>query len=344
MDEYKYDSVRAKKSRLGKTLKAPLVHFLLIFLAIFGICEFAYLVFFAKSSVGWLGITLTIISTALLLWEKSDLHRVPIGKTDDINDILSANVICALGKNPTPIQFVEHYHKTRSGRFLSIRFGITREFLEGVARQIPEDMSPIFAAARKMRAEIDAEVIGGGLIAIAIIAQHPEHERLLHEMRLELKDLVDGINWYNHLFGLMHTKQKKRRDGGIARDFSFGYTPTLSKYSTNISENRKHQMRTQIHLASHREIVDKMIEAFSKGGRQNIALVGPEGSGRMTIVNAFAETLMDADAKIPSSLKYRQVLSLDASSMIASGGERGELEGLVKLVMAEAYNAKNIII
>ncbi|MBR3319312.1 ATP-dependent Clp protease ATP-binding subunit [Candidatus Saccharibacteria bacterium] len=344
MDTYKYNSIRAKKSRLGKILKAPAVHFLLVALAIVGIAGFGYLVFVAKDPAGWLGITLFIICTVLILWEKNDLHRVPIGKTDDINDILSANVICALGRNPTPLKFIHNYYTTRSGRFLSARFGITKDFLEMVAQQVPENMEPIFAEARKMRKEINAEVIGGGLMAVAIIAQHPEHERLLNERRLELHDLVEGVNWYNHLFGLVHTIKKRRRDGGIARDFSFGYTPTLSKYSSNISETRKHQLRTQIHLTSHREIVDKMIEAFSKGGRQNIALVGPEGAGRMTIVNAFAETLMDADAKIPNSLKYRQVMALDASSLIAAAGERGELEGLVQLVMAEAYHAKNIII
>ena len=344
MDELRYGNVRAKKARLGKVLKHPVVHGLLIALAVLGVAGFGYLMFIAKKPISWLGITLTIVCVDLLLWNKNDLHRVPIGKTDDINDILSANVICALGKHPSPAQFVKNYYKTRSGRFLAGRFGITRDFLEMVTLQVPDDMAPIFALARKMRKEIDAEVIGGGLIAVAIVAQHPEYERLLHEMRLELNDLVEGINWYNHLYGLIHSMNKRRRDGGIARDFSFGYTPTLSKYSTNISESRKYSRRTQIHLASHREIVEKMIEAFSKGGRQNIALVGPEGAGRMTIVNAFAETLMDADAKIPNSLKYRQVLALDASSLIASAGERGELEGLVQLVMSEAYHAKNIII
>ncbi|MBR5389087.1 ATP-dependent Clp protease ATP-binding subunit [Candidatus Saccharibacteria bacterium] len=344
MDEYKYYSLRARKARLGKILKAPVVHILLILFVILGIGGFAYLVFFAKNPVGWLGITLSIISTVLLLWEKNELHRVPIGKTENINDILSANVICALGRNPTPMQFITNYYKTRSGRFLSARFGITKDFLESIAAQIPEDMTPIYIKAREIRKEINAEVIGGGIMATAIVAQHPEYERLLNERRLDLNDLIDGVNWYNHLFGMVHTIKKRRRDGGIARDFSFGYTPTLSKYSTNISLARSYQMRTQIHLASHREIVQKMVEAFSKGGRQNIALVGPEGAGRMTIVNAFAETLMDADAKIPSGLKYRQVVALDASALIASAGERGELEALVQLVMKEAFLAKNIII
>lgn len=344
MDEFNYHSVRAKKARLGKVLNHPLARFLMWLFFVLGVIGFAYLMFITKRAEAWLCLPVSMLSLAILLWSKSDLFRIPLGKGNSINDILSANVINALGKNPTPNKFVKNLYKTRSGKFLAIRFGITQDFLEKVAKEIPEDMKPIFATARKMRAEIDAEVVSGGLVAAAIVAQHPEHERILNEKKLDLEDLVDGVNWYNHLYGLVRSAKKKRRDGGIARDFSFGYTPTLSKYSINISENRKHQARTQIHLASHREIVEKMIDAFSRGGRQNIALVGAEGTGRNTIVNAFAEELMDADAKIPSSLKYRQVVALDASALIAAAGGRGELEGLVQLVMSEAFLAKNIII
>ena len=268
MDEFRYNSVRAKKARAGRVLNASITRVLLILLVILGIGGFVYLVFFAKNAIGWLGLIPAIISLQLLLWSKSDLYRVPLGKGDDINDILSANVMNALGKNPTPLSFIKNLYKTRSGKFLAMRFGITKDFMEMVVAEVPDDLAPVFKTAREMRAQIDAEVISGGIMAAAIIAQNPEYERLLHERKLELNDLVEGVNWYNHLYGLVRSATKKRRDGGIARDFSFGWTPTLSKYSVNISESRKHGARTQIHLASHREIVQKMIEAFSKGGRQ----------------------------------------------------------------------------
>ena len=344
MNEFNYNSIRAKKARAGRILNAPITRVLLVLLIILGIGGFGYLVFYAKNALGWLGFIPAVISVQLLLWSKSDLKRVPLGKGDSVNDILSANVLRILGKNPTPEAFVKGLYKTWSGKFLAVRFGITQDFLMQIAKEIPTDMTPIFEFAREIRAKIDAEVVSGGMIGVAIIKQHPGYEKLLHEKKLELDDLIDGINWHNHLYGLVRSAGQKRRDGGIARDFTFGWTPTLAKYSINISESRKRGARQQIHLASHREIVQKMIEAFSKGGRQNIALVGPEGAGRATIVSAFAETLMDADAKIPARLKYRQIVALDASAMIAAGGERGELEGLVQLVLNEAYLAKNIII
>ena len=95
------------------------------------------------------------------------------------------------------------------------------------------------------------------------------------------------------------------RTGVIARDLNFGYIPTLQRFGTNISEQCASAAESQIRLAAHHEIVDKVISIFSSRGRQNVVLTGPNGSGRSTIVDAVASTLMDADAPIPSSLKYR---------------------------------------
>ncbi len=344
MDIFNYHSIRAKKARVGKILNNFGTRAVSIFVGLSFFAGFIYFVFLDKNPVGWLLAAGAILILQILLWSKSDLDRVPLGKTENINDILSANVMVSLTKNPTPLEFAEKLYKTRSGKFLAVRFGITKDVLEYVAKQIPEDMSLVFRKAREIRNELDAEVVSGGILAVAILETFEGEEKLLHELKLEPEDLRAGIVWYNHLYGLVKSAKKKRRNGGIARDFSFGYIPTLSRYGVNLSETRSRGLKTQVHLASHKEIVSKMLEAFSKGGRQNIALVGPEGSGRSTIVNAFAEELMDADSKLPAPLKYRQVFMLDATSLISAAGGRGELEGLVTVILNEAYAAKNIII
>ena len=106
MDEFNYHSIRDKKARAGRILNAPIVRILLVLLVILSIGGFAYLIFFAKNALGWLGFIPAVISTQLLLWSKGDLYRIPLGKGDDINDILSANVMNALGKHPTQHEFV----------------------------------------------------------------------------------------------------------------------------------------------------------------------------------------------------------------------------------------------
>ena len=56
------------------------------------------------------------------------------------------------------------------------------------------------------------------------------------------------------------------------------------------------------------------------------------------------QRLLDAEARVPENLRFRQVFILDSATLIAAALGRGELENLVMQVLGEAYDAKNIII
>ena len=338
---FNYHGLRAEEARARKILNNPAVKILLWLLLISGIVGYIYGLFFEHNSVGWLGLGLSVIMIMLLAWIQGEVAKVPAGKSNDINSLLSANVLALLKSNSTPQTLAKELHKTRSGAFLALRFGLTPQLLELLAKMIPQDLTPLFAIALKIRQQTDSELVSGGILAIAIIESYPDHDNLLRRMKLELSDLHNGLVWYNHLHGLVKSSRMKKRNGGIARDFTFGYIPLLERFGHNISNLSR---GPQINLASHSEIVQRMISAFSSGGNQNVALIGPEGSGRSTIVKSFASALLDADSKISADLKYRQVYALDATSLISVANERGQLESLVMQILNEAYAAKNIII
>lgn len=344
MDRFNYASLRAREARAAKIFNHFAVKLLLgIFDAglIFG---FFYLTFYLHNSLGWLLLAVAIFVTIFLVWTVKELAHIPPGPSEDINDLLSGNVLRILKPDSTPQSLTKELYKTRSGTFLALRFGLTPRNLEFFAAEAGDDLAPIFATAREIWRQVDGETISGGMIAVAIVQHHPNHEMLLKQLRLDLKDLYMGIVWYNYLHGLVKDARRHRRDGGIARDFSFGYIPTLQRFGHNLSLRHAKSSRTQVHLAAHREIVEKMLTIFSGNGRQNVALIGPNGCGRSTIVDAFAEEILDADAPIPSSLKYRQIFVLDAASLISAASARGQIERLMMQILGEAFAAKNIII
>ena len=342
MDAFDYNSRRAKESRLGRIFESkPLI--LLMWLLVVAAGVFGLYLLFIHASVGWLLVGLGVAMAMFLIWNKYALATVEVGKTEDINDILSRDLLRAMPKEATPAVLAKAIAQARSGRFFALRFGITGEFLDALAGSIPTDVTPIFQRARAIRQKTNSEDVSGAVLAIAMLEQFPNHEMVLKQMRLELKDLYDGVNWYNYLYGMVKGAKKPRRTGGIGRDLSFGYIPTLERFGQNISQQRG-TVKTQIHMSSHKDILEQMVQVFSSGGRQNVALIGPSGSGRSTIVNAFAEELLDADSKLPSDLKFRQVFMLDAGSLISAAGAPGQLEGLVRQILGEAYAAKNIII
>jgi len=344
MDQFNYHSLRAREARAGKVLQLSIVKFLLGLGVVLSAIGAVYLLFFQHNPLGWLLVALALFMTMIFIWNACEIARVPAGKTEDINDLLSANVLRILDRQPTPQSIVNGLYRTRSGRFLALRFGISPDRLAHVARELDSNITPIFAKAREIWRKVDGDTVSGGMIMIALIESHPQCEMILRRMKLERADLYTGIIWYNHLHGLVKSARRHRRTGGIARDLNFGYIPTLQHFGSNISEQCASAAESRIRLAAHHEIADKVLSIFANRGRQNVALIGPDGSGRSTIVDAIASVLMDADAPIPSHLKYQQVFMLNAASLISAASAPGAMESLIMRIISEAYAAKNIIL
>ena len=341
--DFNYNSLRARDARRGKIFGSKIAlafSFLFLVSALVG----GALLLIYHSSWCWLCFAIAVFIIMFIVWTKCELIPVPVGKSQALNDVLSNDVLAALPKNPSPADIAAIIKKTNSGRFLGVRYGITSNFLQSIVKELNCSTSQIFETALKIQQGTDSEEIHGAILATALIACHPDNENILHQMKLEMVDLLDGVIWFNYLNGLVKSVGRHRHSGGIARDLSFGYIPTLQRFGTNISSQHDGGLRTQIQLASHKEILEKMTQIFSSGSRQNVALIGPDGSGRTTIVTAFAEGLLDADSKLPHDLKFRQIFKLDAAALISSASERGEIEGLVMHILGEAYAAKNIII
>lgn len=349
MESFNYNSLRAREARRGKIFGNKALVLLWYVLAIMLAVSFIALLVI-KSPFAWLCLGFAAFFAMIIFWTKKELIPVPVGKSGRLNDVLSNDVLAALPKEPTVMDLAKLVGKTNSGRFLHVRYGISGALLEEIAGALKAageekaTVNAIFQTALKIQQGTDSEELHGAIIAVALIATYPENEMLLKQMRLELVDLLDGIVWFNHLNGLVKSMNVKRHSGGIARDLSFGYIPTLQRFGQNISKAREGALKTQIQQAEHKEILAQMTEIFTKDGRQNVALIGAEGSGRSTIVDAFSDELMDADSKLPSTLKFRQIFKLDAAAMISSAAERGQIEALVMHILGEAYAAKNIII
>ena len=344
-NKFNYFGIRAEKARASRLFESRLVRAVIVLFIIALIALGVYLMIKVKSPLAWMEFGAAALLIALYLFAKMELLRLPLGKGEKLDDILSRNVLKQMPHNPTIKDLAKIASKSTSGRFLATRYSITPTFLEMIVEDLDCGTDQVFAKAREISKSIDSNEVEGGTLSVALVECHPLHEDILRRMKLEVEDLHDGIKWFNYLHGLVKNINRPRRTGGFARDLSFGYTPYLAAHGQNVSRTREGKVRDQVKLAQHEEIVNRMIEIFSEGGRQNVALIGPSGSGRSTVVTAFADALLNSESKISRSLKYRQIFKLDASSLLSdAGGQRGGIEGLVPHILSEAYAAKNIII
>lgn len=338
---YNAKSERALKARLGRRI-GKTMRLLLVCMGVLLFILGAALLF-VHVSAGWLLIGCAGLPLMVREWWQGELHHVPTAKgPTTVDGVLSGDILGQLGDQPTPKQIATAVSNVHGGQFFALRFGITPNFLQNVTSDAPADAAAIWQHALEIREKTASEHISGAVLSVAILRNFSDYESLLAHMHLDMEDLYGGIRWYEHLRELIAKTKQPKRTGGIARDFSFGYTPLLKRFGMNLSEHAGGQMNVE--LEAHAKALGQLLETFGTGGRQNAALVGEAGVGKTTIVHAFAEKLLDAKAKIPDNLRFRQVVLLDSASLIAAAPGRGELEGLIMQVLSEAYSAKNIII
>jgi ATP-dependent Clp protease ATP-binding subunit ClpC len=334
-------SIRAQKARIGEIIVKwkPLIS-----ISVY-ICLFAALVFIVIGQpLGWLLLGLSAVPIIVLEWWKGDVHHLKPSAPSSIDGILAGDVLGKLPKDASPRDLAAIVSRVPSGQFFAARFGIGARFLQEIASDKPADSEVIWRDALSLMEQMDAKQISGGILLVALVRSFEQHETVLAHLQIGVDDLINGVKWYEHIHDLIRQSKKPRRTGGVARDWSFGYIPLLSQYGQNISEQFSAGGALNVQLEAHTQALDQLIATFSSAGRQNATLVGPAGVGKTTIVHAFAERLLDASSSLSPSLKFRQVIMLDASALIAAAPGRGELEQLVMRILNEAYSAKNVIL
>jgi ATP-dependent Clp protease ATP-binding subunit ClpC len=340
---FNYDSPRAKKARIGHALSGIWQRLLPVMAILLSVAGIGLVVI--GQTTGWLLIGIGAIPMMFSQWYNNDLKELPSPKNSKtIDDLLAGDVLGQLPRNPSPYDIATAVGKIQSGQFFGARFGLGAQFLQQISSKEATGTQAVWEEALAVHDQMDATHISGSILVIALLRVYPDHEGLLAHLKLDDEDVIRGIHWQQHLNDLVTQHSKPRRTGGIARDWSFGYIPLLTRFGQNISEQIARSGLLSVELEAHSQALEQMISTFGDAGRQNAVLVGATGVGKTTIVHAFAERLLDANSKLPDSLKFRQVFILDSSALIGAAPGRGELENLIMQVLNEAFSAKNIII
>lgn len=126
----------------------------------------------------------------------------------------------------------------------------------------------------------------------------------------------------------------------LARDWAVGFSPILDQYATDLA--------TPTYLHHIKNIVDRNSEikeieqALIKSAENNVIIVGEEGVGKHTIVDAFAKKIYLG--KINSQLMYKRILMLNMEKILNEFIDQKQRESFFDDLLNEASQARNIII
>lgn len=124
----------------------------------------------------------------------------------------------------------------------------------------------------------------------------------------------------------------------LGRDWSAGYTPNLNRFSEELTKGKTH-FKT---LVDREKEIQQLSLVLSKSEEANVVVVGDEGVGKHTIVEALAKSIFEG--KINPMLAYKRILKLDMERVIAQASDVSQKEALLKSLFEEARDAGNIII
>jgi len=126
----------------------------------------------------------------------------------------------------------------------------------------------------------------------------------------------------------------------LARDWAVGYTPILDQYTTDLA--------TSIYLNHIKNIVDREKEIeeieqiLTKSIENNVIIVGEEGVGKHTIIDALAKKIYLGKTNI--HLMYRRILKLNMEKILTEYVDQKQRENFFEELLKEAQQAKNIIL
>ncbi len=302
----------------------------------------------AGMAIGWLVLMLAGWSLVPYLWLRSRLRDMPASKQPrNIGDILSLEVLGLLPQDPNPRTIIETLAGSGGAKFLANRLGIP---IQQVVQLTPADPSLTESVWRESiniwsHLPERTSTIPSVVVVAAIIRLNPDCTDILNNFRIDARDVYRGEEWLEHWEMQARRSSDLKLTGGIARDWSFGYIPTLEHFGTNLSLKYSEGRRSMAgNLMRNRLLVDDMIKYLSSNARRNVALIGPLGVGKSTVVEALADILMDSKSGASSDIKFNQVFMLDASAIISVANARGEIEQLIGRLLSEAYRAQNIIL
>ncbi|MEO5627397.1 MAG: ATP-dependent Clp protease ATP-binding subunit [Candidatus Saccharimonadales bacterium] len=341
-------SPRAAKARFGVPFDAKLIRVLVWLVVLGSLVGWFWGVFIQHQLVAHLLFALSGTLAIPLFWYYGELKELaPIyrdGQTIDISDLLSRRMLAKMRKDMTPQDLAKMVANQQGAYFFGARFGVGPNLIQNFSSQDPAQLDTVWQNALGIVHKTMSDRIDSAVIVASLVMSIPGYEQHLAQLQLDMDDILSGVGWRHHMREMRDRYREKRHYGGIGRDLGFGWAPILNHVGFNITNSIQTGGILRRQVESRVQTIDQIIHLLGQPGRRNAVLVGEVGVGKTTLVYTVAQKLLQSPKSVPSTLRYQQVIELDAARLIASAKGRGQLEELLIHIFNEAINAKNVII
>lgn len=166
--------------------------------------------------------------------------------------------------------------------------------------------------------------------------------KLLFAKKLKPEDLFKILLWAKNEYPKAEYYQPIEFHAygeGLGEFFVEGWTPETKKYSQDIT---RIALQKRPLLIGREKEFSQLCEIISKKQNNNVVLVGPNGSGKETLVEAFSyQSYLGLLAK---NINNKKVLQLLIGLFVAGAKEKGEIEERLTFIINEVSHAGNVVL
>ena len=287
----------------------------------------------------WLLATPALICYLPAVWWKRQLAVLP-PSGNDLSGRLSGDVLARL--KPSMTQQPQSIWEALSGHWQAAFFLNHLLIAKGlVTEQLstdPAEFGKALQLATQLADQNESPAIELGFVVAGLLLASPGMQQALTQLKIQAGDVEALANWLGR--NVVEPANAKHHYGGIGRDWAFGYTPLLDRFGNNLS------LGIAEHGAHFGWMVNsdgvKAIEAAFDNHASAVALIGADGIGKSTSVQALAERLIEGETG--PTLAYHQVIALNATDITANAKQARDLEQIMLSLTNEAAHAGHIIL
>jgi len=182
---------------------------------------------------------------------------------------------------------------------------------------------------------------------LAALAKHDGFfKNLMVEHELKEQDVKNLALWLDTIERALQRRKKfwlkenLARAGSLGRDWASGFTVTLDQYAIDWTRAGRGNVFNEI--VGHAQEINEVQTVLAKSSLRNALLVGAEGSGRKSIVQAVARQAY-LGAGLPE-INQKRFVELDLVSLLAKTQDAERVEFLLDRIFKEVISAGNVIL
>jgi len=171
-------------------------------------------------------------------------------------------------------------------------------------------------------------------------------KKILIDANLKVRD-IENLTWW--LENLEEEKEKSKKfwewenlikRGSLAKQWAAGFTPTLDRFSIDLSVVEKQKGFPEI--IGHKAEIKGMERILASREINNVLVIGEPGTGKKTIIQGLT-TRTFLGQSLPE-INYKRIVALDIPSILSGVENRELVQSVLDTIFQETIQAGNVIL